>query len=235
MQNQIYKLSAAKMIKVGRPDINKPNYIGYNTGGITEPEVRDAGCYVGSGYRDFIRDGEFIDLFRSSTDEPTCRGETRGGSRGDGGVGQLVNYTRYNCDNGVLSTSTNTSCQVSYVPFECQVTDSNGGCQATAFCPAGKKIVGARAACNLEFGTVSSADLGAVPLDGFGAGITDFLKVVRASDVLTQGSCNLGNTKLNAGATPLTGLVGLGSASFGCREKDSNGGDCHIKGTLYCR
>src|SRR5205085_2769913 len=120
-------------------EINTPNYINYNETVQTAIE-RKAGCYISNGYqKDFIRDGEFINLFRNANGEPICTGY------------------RYTCHDGVLSQTSDTTCRpVGYVDFECQATGNNNGCQKTAFVPAGKTIIGAKAACNLEFGTVSA-------------------------------------------------------------------------------
>lgn len=114
-----------------------------------------------------------------------------------------------------------------YLDFECQANGNNAGCQKTAFVPAGKTIIGAKAACNLEFGTVSATDLNGVS--------ANFVKVLRASDNVSQGSCTLGSTSIRSGQAVVSGINGLNRASFGCRENDSNGGDCHIKGRLYHR
>jgi hypothetical protein len=109
--------------------------------------------------------------------------------------------------------------------FDCQASGNNNGCQKTVSVPAGKKIIGAKAACNLEFGTVSVTDLNGVS--------ANLVKVLRASDNVSQGSCTLGSTSIQSNQAVVSGLNGLNRASFGCREKDDNGGDCHIKGRLY--
>jgi hypothetical protein len=114
---------------------------------------------------------------------------------------------------------------VGYADFECQASGSNSGCQRTVFSPAGKTIIGAKAACNLEFGTVSGADLNGVS--------ANVVKVLRASDNVSEGSCTLGSTSIRSGQAAVSGINGLTRLSFGCRENDSNGGDCHIKGKLY--
>lgn len=210
MQNQIYKpQSVSKMIKVGRPDINTPNFINYNETVAAEIE-RKAGCYISNGYqKDFIR-GEFINLFRNANGEPVCTGY------------------RYTCHDGVLTQSSDSTCRpVGYADFECQASGNNSGCQKTAFSPAGKTIIGAKAACNLEFGTVSATDLNGVS--------ANIVKVLRASDNVSQGSCTLGSTSIRSGQAAVSGINGLNRVSFGCRENDANGGDCHIKGRLYYR
>lgn len=208
MQNQIRKRSVGDMIKVGRPDFNTPNYINYNET-VTEKLERKAGCYISNGYQqDFIRDGEFINLFRNANGEPVCTGY------------------RLTCHDGVLTQASDSTCRaVGYLDFECQASNSNGGCQRTAFAPAGKTIIGAKAACNLEFGTVSATDLNGV--------FANFVKVLRASDNVSEGSCTLGSTSIRSGQAAVSGINGLTRLSFGCRENDANGGDCHIKGRLY--
>jgi hypothetical protein len=208
MQNQIRKRSVSDMIKVGRPDHNTPNYIAHNET-VAEKIERKAGSYVSNGYqKDFIRDGEFINLFRNTNGEPICTGY------------------RLTCHDGVLTQSSDSTCRpVGSLDFECQASGSNSGCQRTAFAPAGKTIIGAKAACNLEFGTVSATDLNGVS--------ANFIKVLRASDDVSQGSCTVGGTSIRSGQAAVSGINGLTRLSFGCRENDANGGDCHIKGRLY--
>jgi len=87
MQNQIKKLSPDLMITVDRRDVNQPNYINYNET-VTAKIERKAGCYISNGYqKDFILDGEFINLFRSPNGEPVTTGY------------------RYTCHDGVLDQS----------------------------------------------------------------------------------------------------------------------------------
>ena len=59
MQNQIYKLRTALMIREGRAtSTDSPNYINYNTT-VTTPVKRLAGCYIANGTtQDFIAHGE---------------------------------------------------------------------------------------------------------------------------------------------------------------------------------
>jgi hypothetical protein len=225
MQNQIFKLPVSDvilrnpitglpfirrgMIRVGHPEVNTPNYIAYNETVTAEIE-RKAGCYIRGGYPDFLRDGQSTNVFHNANGDPVCTGY------------------RLTCDDGVLRKSSDSTCQVSQVSskdFECQASGNNSGCQKTVSVPPGKNIIGAKAACNLEFGTVSATDLDGV--------IPNFVKVLRASDNVSQGSCTLGSTSIRSLQDVVSGVNGLNSVSFGCRENDSNGGDCHIKVRLY--
>lgn len=225
MQNQIMpdrpSISDSSLlgafIKVDRADVNAPNFIKENA--IVDAVAnRGAGCYISDGYPDFIRDGQFVNVFHTPTGEPVCRGY------------------RLSCNDGVLIRSSDPTCQVSQVgsvDFECQANGNNNGCQRTVSVPKGKTIIGAKAACNLEFGTVSSTDLNGVPPNA--------VKVVRVSDNVSQGRCTLGDTRINSNQSAVS-FIGLnqalsatGHVSFGCREHDANGGDCHIKGRLHFR
>ena len=117
---------------------------------------------------------------------------------------------------------------VDTLDFECQATGNNSGCQQTVRVPGGKKIIGAKAACNLEFGTVSERDLEGVS--------TNLVQVLRASDDVSDGSCTVGTTSIRSGQAGVSSsIIGQSSLSFGCREHDANGGDCHIKGKIYHR
>jgi hypothetical protein len=112
--------------------------------------------------------------------------------------------------------------------FDCRIEHSNKGCQKTISCPGGTKISAAKAACNLEFGKVSKADLDK----------TDFgrLNVVRASDKRDKGKCSIGRTSIKSGNKSFNfkDVVGGSSTKIACKEHDKNGGDCHIKAALVC-
>ena len=207
MQNQIYKRSIGDMIRSKNWENNSPNYIGYNETVNTELKSL-AGCYVSAnGYqRDFILHGESADVLEIRNGEPTCN--------------------KYTCTDGDLSHSNQPSCKVSKSGFDCQVSHNNGGCQKTVYCPSGQRIIGATAACNLEYGPVSDAILG-VP--------TNTIRVIRASDRVSDGSCSVGGNSVQSGEKTISGIDGLDRVQVGCKEHDENGGDCHITGILYCR
>jgi parallel beta-helix repeat protein len=203
MQNQIYKRSLSEMIRHG-DESNRPNTVAYNAT-VTEEVHRRAGCYVPTGYKDFLLDGQALDVHRGAANAPVCG-------------------ARVTCDDGVSSRSAAEGCSVERVLHECRASGTNAGCQRTAACPAGKRIVGAAAACNLEYGTASEADLAP------GA-----ITVTRASDVVSDGRCVLGGARASQGRVAVTGVVDRESVSFACSERDANGGDCHIVTALYCR
>jgi hypothetical protein len=199
------------LITVGRPDVNTPNFIKENeiVDAVTE---RRAGCFIRDGYPDFVRDGEFVNIFHTGTGDPVCR-----------------NY-RLTCNDGVPSRSSDSTCQVSQVgqmDFECLAPGSNNVCKRTVSVPPGKEIIGAKAVCNLEFGTVSSTDLNRAT--------ANFVKVLRASDDVSDGRCTVGHTSIQSGQAVVSGINGLNRASYDCRERDKNGGDCHIRGRLFFR
>jgi parallel beta-helix repeat protein len=226
MQNQFYKrriyrprlgyppgnvlvdASIGDMIKTKNPAVNSPNYIDHNQM-VTAERKRPAGCYVVNGYKNFILHGQSIDVFKNSKGEPTCTGP------------------KYTCNNGDLIRSAAPNCRVTKVSFDCQVSGNNNGCKKNISCPSGRKIVGARAACNLEYGTISGSQLAAVPANK--------IKVIRTSDRVSDGRCYVGGNSLKSGQKTISGIIGRRSVSVGCKEHDKNGGDCHIKGILYCR
>jgi hypothetical protein len=45
----------------------------------------------------------------------------------------------------------------------------------------------------------------------------------------------VGFNKLQSGQKEITNIKGFPSVGVGCQEHDKNGGDCHIKGVLYCK
>jgi hypothetical protein len=111
------------------------------------------------------------------------------------------------------------------VPFHCNVTGSNRGCEGVAVCPSGV-IVGAVAACNLEFGRVTESYVDSLPVD---------LMVVQVpSDNVSSGLCRVGGNSIQRGSRLITGLDGERSTTFACKEYDRNGGDCEIRGKLFC-
>jgi hypothetical protein len=207
MQNQIFKRSVSDMIKEGDSS-NRPNYFDYNET-VTSEQIRFAGCYVPSGYKNFILHGETIDVFKSQTGVPMC-----------------TSYS-YTCNDGNLEFSSTSTCDVDRVTFDCQVSGDNNGCNRIVSCPSGRRIVGAVAACNLEYGSVTDSDLSAVAVG--------FIQVLRASDNVSNGRCYLGGTSLHSGQEEIQYVQGHSAVSMGCDEHDINGGDCHIQAALYCR
>jgi hypothetical protein len=116
---------------------------------------------------------------------------------------------------------------VSKVPFECRAVADNRGCQRVVSCPAGTRVIGAVAAADLEFGPVTLAAVERVPVNT--------VRVVRASDWTAAGRCFVHETTLSSGEKAISGAFGSSSVRIGCFEHDANGGDCHIRGALYCR
>ncbi|MCP3143524.1 right-handed parallel beta-helix repeat-containing protein [Pyxidicoccus xibeiensis] len=208
MQNQLYVRSVADMIQTRWPDPNSPNYVGHNTT-VTSAVSRLAGCYVPEAYTtDFISHGRGVDVFRDGAGAPYC-----------GGI-QLT------CNDGDLQYAWDTSCRIDELPFGCAISGSDEGCSGVVFCPSFGQLIGARAACNLEYGSISDAQLASVP--------PDMLSVVRASDVPAEGSCWLGRNTLSVGNLGIARTLRISSEGYGCREHDGNGGECHIRGAAWC-
>ena len=205
------------LILVGRPDVNGPNLLKDNEI-VNRADARPAGCFVSNGYPDLLRDGQFVEVFQSSDGGPICRG------------------VRVTCRDGVLVRSNDDTCRasaLSTVEFECRADGSNDGCRKTLRIPAGKTIIGASALCNLESGSIAEEDMGKMQPNA--------IRVLRASDKVSEGSCTLGATQArnHQAAVSLLRLNELaratGQVTFGCRERDANGGDCHMRGTLRLR
>jgi parallel beta-helix repeat protein len=224
MQNQFYKrrvyrtgpggtvlveASIADYVKTRNTKANSPNYIEHNQ--IVTPQTvvkkRRAGCYLPNASPNFLFDGRSLDTLKDS--------------------GNKACLTQSSCTDGELSRSNASDCRVNKVDFSCQVSGNNKGCQKEVACPSGKKLVGAKAACNLEFGTVSSNALQPI--------LPNLIKVLKASDKVSAGSCHVGGNKLQSGQKEITINKSSRTVAVGCKEHDKNGGDCHIKGNLYCR
>jgi hypothetical protein len=112
------------------------------------------------------------------------------------------------------------------VALECNVKSNNDGCETTVSCPSGTKVKTAVVACNLEHGSVTDEQLSAVA--------KGYIQVVRPSDHVDEGSCWLGSHRVSSGQVAITDITTLTSVSLGCQEHDKNGGDCHIRGSMYC-
>ena len=87
--------------------------------------------------------------------------------------------------------------------------------------------MGATAACNLESGTISDAQLMSIA--------PGMISVLRASDNVSDGSCWLHTTKVSSGAADLQSIADRPYVQIGCKEHDSLGGDCQIRAAVYCR
>lgn len=211
MQNQIFKRSVTDMIKTQNTDVNSPNYISHNRTVTEGTVIRNglAGCYVAAGYKDFVSHGGLIDVYRGSNNVPVC-----------------TDYQDI-CSDGDLIRVRNSECQLTTEEFDCRVTGSNAGCNQTVICPVGQRIIAASAACNLEWGIISDAVLADVP--------GNIIRVLRASDGVSSGLCSIGTYELREDELAIDGLVDSYGVSVACDEYDVNGGDCQIRGVLYCR
>ncbi len=218
MQNQFYrrgiyknsKLEAATlsdMIKSKNYTNNSPNYIKYNDL-VSNKINRKAGCYVKNGYKDFLLHGESMDAFNING-KLACNGQ------------------KFTCNDGELIVSSSSNCSITEVPFECLIEGNNNGCSKTITAPPGKHIVGIKVACNLEFGTISNSQLSSIPINE--------MKVVKTSEDVNKGICYIGSNSIRKGAKTLSDIQDQLKLLIGCKEHDKNGGDCHIKGILYCR
>jgi hypothetical protein len=112
------------------------------------------------------------------------------------------------------------------VTIDCKVSSSNDGCEKIVGCPEGTKIHTVRAACNLEHGSVTDEQLSSVE--------QGHIKVVRRSDHVDEGSCWIGTSQVGSGQVAVADILELTRVSVGCQEHDKNGGDCQIRGLLYC-
>lgn len=206
-QNRFYKLAPEKMIRLN----DSPNYIAANAE-VTSHAARASGCFVAGGYPSpYIESGKTLS-YLTKNNGPHCNG------------------FKYSCQDGVV-TQTKWACPATIpsqeVAFSCQVSGNSNGCSKTVSCPAGMRIRAAKAACNLESGTVTDSILKQIGANS--------LQVVRASDVAYESSCRIDSLDLQSGGGSLAFLNGAQSINVHCREHDKNGGDCHIRGTLTCQ
>jgi hypothetical protein len=201
MQNQFYHVDPSNMIRNGRAT-DLPLYVAHNET-VQSAVSRPTGCYVPSGFEDFVHHGSSADALRPDV--------------------ALPQGIRYGCADGVLIANQNISLHT--VGFECRAYSSNNGCSTFARCPTGTYGVGARVACNLEVGAVSDSEMASV--------LPGDISIVRVSDVPDDGVCLFGATSVSAGVNRV--VAGRSTTYIGhCREYDANGGECHIRGQMYC-
>ena len=131
------------------------------------------------------------------------------------------------CEDGDLVATDSEYCEIAERPFECRISRSNAWCSGRVTCPAGWRVIGAKAACNLEYGAVSDATVDALPFNR--------LEVVRRSSNPSDGWCQVSFDGIREGHTTLDTVRGFEALAFMCREYDRNGGECHVKGVSYCR
>ncbi len=111
------------------------------------------------------------------------------------------------------------------VEFECKVETNSYGCYKYATCPDNKISASVRAACNLEWGSVSLYDL---PHWGH-------IDVIRESDTLPDSECLVHETSSYLEDSHTNAYPSYNNQMFiGCKEHDQNGGDCHILGQQIC-
>ena len=209
MQNQIYKRSVSDMIRNRNAQVNTNNHIDHNQTVTTESvdKNRLAGCFIDNHRPNFLLHGRQTQTVREQSGQ-FCIAQTQ-------------------CQNSVLSSLAVRDCRLAPVAIDCQVTANNNGCRKTVNCPTNTRVVNARVACNLEFGPVTTAQVNSTP---FGA-----LKVVRKSDNVANGLCEIGNNRTREGEIQIVGISNARSVSVSCKEHDKNGGDCHIRGQLFCK
>lgn len=127
------------------------------------------------------------------------------------------------CNDGVFSGTS--YCNSRSVMFGCGVGGNNAGCSGSVSC--GKhKILAAKAGCNLEFYIPNEPLLTGIDVGN--------MKSIRDSDNMLDGRCYVGSTYLQTGSVTPRGHPDYKYTSFGCSERDSNGGDCSILGKIYC-
>lgn len=205
-QNQFYKFKPEQIVRFSE----SPNYLLANET-VSADIKRASGCYLKAAFpSELLGHGQSTQQFMVS-----------------GAV--VCKETKYTCTDGVLSTSKATCLGVSVKtkPFECQVSGNNSGCGGTVRCDSGQRIIGVRAACNLENGRVPASYINAVGLNT--------ASVQRASDNVNDGRCQIDNVILRSGNASVRASVGSTYLNYSCREYDKNGGDCHVIGQILCQ
>lgn len=114
-----------------------------------------------------------------------------------------------------------------------EVRCSDTFCVKAVSCPSNKpRITHAKAACNLEWGRVTTSELEAV------ANFT--MKVVLPSGQSKEGICNINyaygyEATIHAETARIAWILeGRSDFVFGCKEHDPNGGECHMRVKYIC-
>jgi hypothetical protein len=271
MQNEIIDRPLSGAIRSLNWVNNAMNLVDYNrkVGGADWPRP-PAGCYVKGGAKDFILHGETTERFMDDGGAPICEsvkcsdgelqsnfvapqdGVVAPATNPQGAAGMLDVVAPFGTVVETKPEGPASVCATKRVPIDCQISGDNDGCKQTVSCPAGTTVVGAFAACNLESGTVSDADLAAMP--------AHLIHVAKLSDHVPSGLCWVEHNRVvgkldyspNYGSSfrsppprdfipssavqaHIRGVAGLSQVEAGCKEYDgNNGGDCHIRGSLYC-
>lgn len=171
--------------------------------------VPSTSCYWRDRSPMLLRDGESLDLDLSDPKKVSCA------------THRLV------CVKGQLDKRPS-HCdpkRISERHFKCAVRDSNEGCEKKLSCGSQKQLLALKARCNLEAGQIKSGALHKAPWNS--------LAVDRPSDNVSDGHCKIGGYDIASHATQLLGFL-ANPVTAGCRESDSNGGECRIEGDYIC-
>lgn len=150
------------------------------------------------------------------------------------------------CDNNVLSEKSEISCQEPTAhDYGNEATDcnarnnvctegSNAGDEEVLGCPGGGTLLGVQVACNLEYGKATDAQRMRVPMNQ--------IRVVKPSDDVDNGLCTADATNLKEGKKLVLpwlykryqGSIIPNALRYFCKERDRNGGECHVNIRHYC-
>ena len=187
---------------------NGPNYIISNQQ-VSARIDRKAGCFLATSFSgSFAADSTTVERMVDYQGTEACR--------------------KLRCTNGrLVDTGACSSSPHPPASFGCRVLGNNAGCTATATCPLGTKVIGAKAVCDLESAALSPDAIDAVPVGQ--------VNVAVPSSVWSDGLCTVADTSVQDRADIIKGPKNAVGISASCREHDANGGDCQIMGELYCR
>lgn len=204
-RNRFIKREPAALIRVH----NDPSYVFDNVRN-DNPQPRNSPCYAPTAFPSpLLEHGATATLFDTG-DGPRCDGR------------------KLACNDGALVASTAPCAtllqQISTASFGCQASGDNAGCSGQTACADGTTLRAVKAACNLEFGAVSDAQVKRTPWS--------FAGVVKRSDNQADGQCRLGEIDVSENGAQLGGLPN--AFGYSCAERDRNGGDCHVRGEIAC-
>jgi parallel beta-helix repeat protein len=209
MQNQITNGTVSKMFTGHDQETDVRNIVSRNERVSTWVD-RKAGCYLPTGFTtDFLLDGQSAAVVKSEDGQAAC--------------------ANVRCSDGDLIEVS--ACAMYTADFACGDSGNDQGCNRFEACPLVQSrqttAFGAKAACDLEHESVTASELATVP--------PGRIDVVVPSTNVADGSCYAAATKISQGYETIRGGSNQAGVRFGCHESDSNGGDCEIRGVLYCK
>ncbi|WP_299011754.1 hypothetical protein [uncultured Shewanella sp.] len=212
----------------------KNNFFSYNDDPFDHPAI-----YISSsnGQQDYCSDDDSVALNNTSSTDNNDNAEHNTVTYNqflNVNPHELIRFGTHSDDEAFNEASTYANFRVSsfkedidpeITDFECQIEHNSEGCYQYISCPDDKISADIRAACNIEWGTVTKDDL---PNWGH-------LDIIRQSDTLPDSECLVHEVSSYLEESHSHVYPSYENQTYiGCKEHDKNGGDCHVLGQQIC-